>query len=117
VLLDACHSGQAADANVLRRFIPDGQGPFVIAACDRSELSYEHPKLGHGLFTYAVLEALGDGFRRADANSDGTVAADELFEYVSGRVPGLLKEIGKPGDTQNPICFPRQPPRFTVVKR
>jgi len=117
VLFDACHSGQAAEANLLRRFIPDGQGPFVIAACDQSELSYEDPKLGHGLFTYAVLEALGDSFRRADANSDGTVSTEELFEYVSARVPTLMKEIGKPSDTQNPICFPRTPPKFAVVKR
>jgi uncharacterized caspase-like protein len=116
VLLDACHSGQAAEANVLRRLIPDGQGPFVIASCDQSELAYENPKLNHGLFTYAVLEALGSGFRKADADSDGTVSADELFEYVSARVPTLLREIGKPADTQNPICFPRQPPKWMVVK-
>jgi len=117
VLLDACHSGQAADANLLRRFVPHGQGPFVIASCDQGELSYEDPALGHGLFTYAVMEALGGGFRRADADSDGGVSADELYAYVAARVPQLMKEIGKPADTQNPICFPRQPPRFVVVKR
>jgi WD40 repeat protein len=117
VLLDACHSGRAAEASVLRRFIPDGQGPFVIAACDQGEESYEDPKLGHGLFTYAVLEALGPGYRRADLNADGILAADELYDYVSARVPMLMKEIGKPPTAQHPICFPRQPPQFGVVQR
>src|SRR5207248_2509202 len=71
VLLDACRSGRAAEANVLRRFIPDGQGPVVIAACGPGEESFEDAKVGHGLFTLAVLDALGDDFRKADYNSDG----------------------------------------------
>jgi WD40 repeat protein len=116
VLLDACHSGQAAEANVLRRFIPAGQGPFVIAACDQSEQSYEHPKLGHGVFTAAILEALGKRFGEADTDTNGELSADELYAYITRRVPGLLREIGKSDDTQNPICFPRTPPKFTIVK-
>jgi uncharacterized caspase-like protein len=117
VLLDACHSGQAAEVNMIRRVAPNGQGPFVIAACDQHELSYEHPKLNHGLFTYAVLDALGDGFRRADLDSDGVLTADELFDYTSVQVPSLVKQLSLKGKTQNPICFPRQPPKFPVVKK
>ncbi|MBA4189384.1 MAG: hypothetical protein C0467_15415, partial [Planctomycetaceae bacterium] len=63
VLLDTCHAGGVIEANVLRRFVPNGQGPTVIAACDQSELSFEDNKLGHGVFTYAVLEAMGSKFR------------------------------------------------------
>ena len=37
-----------------------------MAACDQSESSFEDEKLGHGVFTYAVLEALGQKFRAAD---------------------------------------------------
>ena len=117
VLLDACHSGQAAEANLLRRAAPNGQGPFVIAACDQSELSYEHPNLNHGVFTYAVLDALGDGFRLADRDSDGVLTAEELFDYASVQVPSLVKQLNLNGKTQNPICFPRQPPMFPVVKK
>ena len=44
VLLDACHSGQAASESIVRQMAPEGQGPVVIAACDQKELSFEHPR-------------------------------------------------------------------------
>jgi len=118
VLLDTCHAGGAIEANVLRRFIPNGQGPTVIAACDQSELSFEDNKLGHGVFTYAVLEALGPKFRNADANTDGILTATELYEYLADRVPALVREV-RPGNTQNPICFPRpsELPKVALLKK
>ncbi len=118
VLLDACHAGGATETNMLRRFIPNGQGPIVIAACDQSELSFEDDKLGHGVFTYAVLEALGPKFRAADANTDGSLSAAELYDYVADRVPELVSQL-RPGNTQNPICFPHPTPwpKVAIVKR
>ena len=117
ILLDACHSGQATEANLIRRFVPNGHGPFVMASSDQSELSYEHPKFGHGLFTYAVMEALGDRFRKADRDTDGTITTTELYRYVADRVPELLKEAGKDAGLQNPICFPRDATRTVFVKK
>jgi uncharacterized caspase-like protein/WD40 repeat protein len=119
VLIDACHSGRATAPNVLRRCVPNGQGPVVIAACDQSEQSYEHPPYGHGLFTYAVLGALDKDkdYRRADYNSDGALSPEELYEYVAAKVPELMKRVGKPGETQTPICFPRQLPRYAMLKK
>jgi uncharacterized caspase-like protein len=78
----------------------------VIAACDESEKSFEDDKLRHGMFTYAVLEALGTKFRAADRSIDGKLSAEELFSYVSERVPELMR-IYRPGNTQNPICLPQ----------
>jgi WD40 repeat protein len=118
VLLDSCHAGGAVETNLLRRVIPNGQGPLVIAACSQGQKSFEDDKLGHGVFTYAVLEALGPKFRAADANSDGSLSPAELFDYVTRRVPELLRGL-RPGSTQNPICFP-QPgalPRTPLVAR
>jgi uncharacterized caspase-like protein len=89
----------------------------VIAACDRREQSYEHPKIGHGLFTYAVLDALGADYGRADRNRDGQLSALELYNYAVTRMPVLEEEIGQTPYSQNPICFPRQPPAFVVVKQ
>jgi WD40 repeat protein len=106
VLIDACHAGGALETNLLRRCIPNNQGPVVIAACDESEKSFEDDQLRHGMFTYAVLEALGPRFRTANRALDGRLTAKELFAYVSERVPELMKQY-RPGNTQNPICFPR----------
>ena len=91
--------------------------PTVLAACDQKELSFEHPEVGNGLFTCAVLEALGKSFEKADRNHDGAIGPDEVHDYVLDRVPVLLKQIGKPGDIQNPICFPRKPTSYAVVRK
>jgi WD40 repeat protein len=115
VLIDACHSGAAASENVVRYLLPDGQGPIVIAACDQKELSFEHPKFGHGLFTTAVLEALGDKLDTADRSRDGKLDPQELFDYIRGRMPALLKEAGKPERIQNPQAFPPELGRFPIA--
>jgi WD40 repeat protein len=119
VLFDACHSGQAADTNLIRRFVPDGQGPVVIAACDQTEFSYEHPdpKIGHGLFTLAILEAIGPKYRKADLNNDGVVSTEELYQYVSFRVQELSREVTKNKDLQVPISFPKNLPQTVFVRK
>ena len=118
VLLDACHSGRATAANLVRRCVPNGQGPIIIAACDQGELSYEHEKYGHGLFTFAVLDALDKtkGYRKADYNSDGALSADELFAHVAAKVPDLLKRAGLK-EPQTPVSFPRELPKAALLKR
>src|SRR5262249_46798499 len=115
VFLDACHSGEAA-FNPVRALTPGGQGPIIISACDRSELAYEHEKYQNGLFTHAVLKAMGEGFKEADTNKDGTLDARELYESVMRQMPGLLRSIGKADDLQNPQMFPRQPESFPLIK-
>ena len=118
VLLDACHSGDAAKASQIRALVPDGQGPIVLAACGRTQLAFENKDLGHGLFTAAVLEALGPKFDRADADGDGRLDPRELAEYVSLRVPELAREIDPDGGqdvAQTPTFFPRKPERFIIA--
>jgi WD40 repeat protein len=98
LILDACHSGAAA--NPVRDLTPGGQGPVILAACDRNQSSYENKKYGHGLFTYALLEAL-DGRRDLDVRG--------LFAYARSRLPDLLAEIDLPRYQQVPILFAPQP--------
>ena len=116
VFLDACHSGEAV-ANPIRSLTPGGKGPIILAACDRSEYSFENEKFGHGLFTYAVLEALGTAFDRADRNHDGVLDAAELFAYAQGRLPELLKEIKRDPDEQNPISFPPRLESYPMAQK
>jgi WD40 repeat protein len=103
VLLDACHSGQAAVANPVRPLVPSGQGPIVIAACDRQQRALENDE--HGLFTAALLEALGPNFRDADTDGNQTLDARELFDFTRRELPNLLEKIQEPRFKQRPICF------------
>ncbi len=109
VILDACHSGEAA-ANPVRGLVPGGQGPVIMAACDRNQFSFEFPKEDkdkrrHGLFTYAILQALGDKFADADADHNGELDAAEIYRYTRKVMPGLLKGIDQAEYAQVPIMF------------
>jgi WD40 repeat protein/uncharacterized caspase-like protein len=109
LLLDACHSGQALP-DPIRDLTPGTKGLTIIAACEPNEESLESKKLGHGLFTYALLEALDDrngAFTKADRNDDGQLDAAELFAYLEMRLPKLLQEHHEE-NKQHPVCFPRE---------
>lgn len=82
-----------------RQFVQDGnnvndflakqlfnqEGRAVLTSSDVNETSAESTRWGggHGVFTWALLEGLRG---LADANTDKTVTAGELFDYVSNRV-------------------------------
>ena len=83
VLLDCCHSGSS---NVIREMTPEAMGPVIIAACGPNESAHDIPYLGHGAFSNALIEALGERFSAADADKDLVLTVQELFSYVSQRV-------------------------------
>ena len=86
VILDASHSGEMV-ANPVRSLVPSGQGPFILAGCDRNQSSYEDAKgMKHGLFTYALLEVLGDKFAEADTNGNKELDGRELYQYARRRL-------------------------------
>lgn len=96
---DACHSegisggipGAGNDLNnLINQYLARISGlgrRAVITASDIGELSYESARWGsgHGVFTYYLLKGLKG---EADLNSDGTVVAGELFQYVQREVRG-----------------------------
>jgi uncharacterized caspase-like protein len=103
VLLDVCHAGQALEQNAVRRFLPGDHGPLVLAACDANEKSFEPAEVKHGLFTAALLEAVGPDRR---AYKDGALTARGLSDYVKERVPELRRRItGRPTSDQHPIEY------------
>lgn len=88
LMVDACHSGAGIDnfnryREFLRRFVQQvgrSTGITVLTAARRDQLAAEAPHLGHGLFTYIVLEGLGG---LADISPrDSTITAHELAGYV-----------------------------------
>ena len=65
-------------------------------------LATETEALGHGLYTYALLEAL-DG--KGDFNSDGRITVKEVEAWLNERVPELSEE--HVGAAQYPNSFAR----------
>ena len=76
-------------------------GVHVMAAAGSDQYATEVQSLGHGIFTYAILEALGG---KADgAPRDGNVTVYELKAYLNDQVPELSREYK--GNTQWPYTF------------
>ncbi len=96
LLIDACKSGGAVvtmrgfeERKALRQ-LARASGVHVVAAAAQDQLAGEIVRLNHGIFTYAVLEALKGG---ADgAPKDGVVSIREMLSYIETRMPELSQE-------------------------
>jgi uncharacterized caspase-like protein len=93
-LFDTCYSGDAVgtralppDIDVVAQELAAAEnGIVVITSSTGTELSRESKELQHGIFTSALLEALGG---KADANRDGYISLSELRGYLGTRVQAL----------------------------
>lgn len=83
----------------------------ALSASRFDEVSWEFASLGHGLFAYALLEAL-DGRADAAGDRDGTTSAEECFGYIGPRVR-LLAMTG--AVTQNPQMLDLCPGELEVA--
>jgi len=108
ILLDACHSGGAMKAFKTRAAgseekalvqLARASGVVLIAASQSQQFATEFEQLGHGVFTYSLLEAL-DG--KADSG-DGKVTVKEIARYMEERVPQISEEFN--GEAQFPTGF------------
>jgi len=97
IVFDACQSGGAVET-IASRGVNDQKaimqlarstGVAVLASAGQNQVATEFPKLGHGVFTYALLKGLnGD----ADGSPmDGKVTVKELAAYLDDQVPELTK--------------------------
>ena len=64
---------------------------FVVTACGMNEVSLEAEEIGHGLFTYFLVEGLKG---KADTDGDGLVTMDELYSFVSDNVERESRKLG-----------------------
>ncbi|WP_075590917.1 caspase family protein [Labilibacter marinus] len=97
-ILDACQSGGALSSFQTRggnrekaiAQLARSTGTYFLLASGAVQYASEAKELGHGIFTYAILEGL-EG--KADgASSDDKITANELRSYVEDRVPELTEE-------------------------
>jgi hypothetical protein len=110
VFLDACYSGAAGgrtfaskktramnvDDLFLER-LTRSKGRAILTASRPAEVSLELPDLGHGVFTYYLIQGLEGA---ADLNHDGIVTLQELYEYLEQQVTQKARSVG---GNQHPV--------------
>jgi WD40 repeat protein/uncharacterized caspase-like protein len=102
LVIDACNSGQALDAEEKRRGPMNSRGlaqlayekgMYALTASQSVELAFESEALKHSYLTYALVEeGLKSRVEEADENGDGEVWLRELFDYTVQRVPRMREE-------------------------
>ena len=92
LFLDTCHSGDVIGRVSGDRFAEDiaRHSAVVFTSCKGIEYSLEDPRLGHGLFTYALLKGM-EG--EADLLKDGQITMSELKAYVENSVPLMARKF------------------------
>lgn len=136
LLYDTCESGSMTATQTrglelkgaIDRFA-HATGRAILTASTDNQPALEGYR-GHGIFTYALLEA----FAEADANSDQTLLTTELATYVDTNLPRLSKEafghsqipqmqlVGNAFPIGTPIAFtptdqpriPKEPTHFVI---
>jgi hypothetical protein len=103
ILLDTCESGAAINGYTQPRTeaaaseaavgrLHEATGRPVLTAAAAGQFAREGYK-GHGVFTYALMEALHKG----DTNNNGRIELTELAAHVAKRVPEFVAELDKNG--------------------
>jgi uncharacterized caspase-like protein len=103
MFVDACYSGAAGgrtfmskrtrgtlDDRFLER-LTKSRGRVVVTASRPSEVALELPTLRHGIFTYYLVQGLKGA---ADADGDGIVTLNEIYQYVEREVRTRSRQEG-----------------------
>jgi len=100
LVIDACNSGQALEAEEKRRGPMNSKGlaqlayekgMYVLTAAQSFQAAQEVSELGHGLLTFVLVE---EGLKslKGDRNGDRELTEREWLDYAAMRVPGLQIE-------------------------
>lgn len=111
IIIDACQAGGAVETFAVRGAVEQkaiaqlarSAGVVVLAATGTEQFATEFRQLGHGVFTYALLEGLQG---EADGSpKDGKVTVAELKAYLDDQIPELTKRYR--GQAQYPMAYMR----------
>jgi WD40 repeat protein/uncharacterized caspase-like protein len=101
LIIDACNSGQALEAEEKRRGPMNSKGlaqlayekgMYILTAAQSFQAALEAAQLGHGYLTYALVE---EGLKTPVADTepkDGVVIAREWLNFATERVPQMQEE-------------------------
>ena len=120
LVIDACNSGQALEAEEKRRGPMNSKGlaqlayekgMYVLTASQSFQAAQEVSQLGHGLLTYALVREGLDKGAADSAPKDGRVIAREWLDYATDRVPRIqiekMDEARKLGRSLRFAAMPR----------
>jgi hypothetical protein len=105
-ILDACQSAGAFaqlvtnDANQQKNLavVARSTGTHWIAASGSQQFANEFSQLGHGAFTYVLLQAL-----KGEATKNGMITVNGLKGFLQFQVPELMKKYN--GTAQSPSSY------------
>ena len=101
LVIDACNSGQALEAEEKRRGPMNSKGlaqlayekgMYILTAAQSYQAALEAAQFGHGLLTYALVE---EGLKTPVADNqpkDGFLSAREWLDFATERVPQMQEE-------------------------
>ncbi|MDX6611437.1 MAG: hypothetical protein QOD75_623 [Blastocatellia bacterium] len=101
LIIDACNSGQALEAEEKRRGPMNSKGlaqlayekgMYILTAAQSYQAALEASQLGHGLLTYALVE---EGLKTPVADNgphDGVLSVREWLDFATERVPQMQEE-------------------------
>ncbi len=114
LIIDACNSGQALEAEEKRRGPMNSKGlaqlayekgMYILAAAQGYQAALETAQLGHGNLTYALVE---EGLKTSAADTapkDQQVALREWLDYATERVPQMQEAAMKAGAQRGAIVY------------
>jgi hypothetical protein len=126
-LIDTCHSGgvnqversligtrqlirDTDENNLANRYLAETfykeRGRAVLTSSDVNEVSEERDDLGHGVFTWAVLDGLSG---KADRDGNNLITTGELFEFTRTAVRSATN------NGQNPIALSGSVMNLTIA--
>ncbi len=96
LLIDACKSGTAVegfedqvDRRVLRQ-MGQSVGLHIVSATAKEQFAVELDDLGHGVFTYSLIQGMSG--KADDEPRDGNLTVREVVRYSEEAVPGLSQK-------------------------
>ncbi|WP_016952075.1 caspase family protein [Anabaena sp. PCC 7108] len=130
IWLDACHSGGMTLKGInptrqlleiLQQRAAKSKGFYALLSCDVNQQSWEFSELGHGVFTYYLIQALNG----KSANAQGMISVDGIYNYVFHQTLQYIDKINQQlrlinqqkrgkGETQLFSEYPLQTPKRIV---
>jgi len=127
LVIDACNSGQALEAEEGRRGPMNSKGlaqlayekgMYILTAAQSFQAAQEVSKLGHGLLTYVLIE---EGLTRKAADAepkDGRILLREWLNYTTRRVPEIqLEEIARSVERGGDLSFADEGRGLNIQKK